>query len=238
MARNEIERRIVPGLLEVRADEEGTPDRIVGHASVFNEWTTLYESADYLWREVVRPGAYARALVEGHDVRALWNHDANFVLGRTLSGTLRLAEDERGLLSDITPPDSQLVRDLVLAPIRRGDVSQMSFAFLPNRVRNVREELEDGTILVDRGGERITIRREGNRVIEDRELLDVDLFDVSPVTYPAYPGTDVGVRSQADARLSEWVNLRPSPRGNGESLRLAGLRLRRLASRLNRKGSA
>lgn len=234
MSRLELERRIIPGTIEVRSGADA-PDRLVGHASVFNQWTTLYESDSYRWREIVRPGAYARAIAEGQDVRALFNHDPNFVLGRTTSGTLSLAEDERGLVSEINPPASQLVRDLVLEPIRRGDVSQMSFAFVPNRTKDIREKA-DGILVLDRGGERITVREENGVILEDRELLDVDLFDVSPVTYPAYSGTDVAVRSQADLRLTAWRALRPSKGGNGESLRLAGLRLRRLAFRLNRKG--
>lgn len=190
---------------EVRADEktgENFP-AIVGHASVFNEWTTIYESKSYLWREVVRPGAFRAAIAERQDVRSLFNHDANFVLGRTKAGTLRLSEDEAGLFSEIDPPDTQLVRDLVLSPIARGDVSQMSFAFTVRRGGETKTSEKDGLFVSEDGGERVTLRRDGDRIIEERELLNLDLFDVSPVTYPAYEQTDVGLRKAGERRESE-----------------------------------
>ncbi len=63
------------------------------------------------------------------DVRGLFNHDPNFILGRSAAGTLSLSVDERGLRYDITAPDTQTIRDLVLAPMMRGDINQSSFAF-------------------------------------------------------------------------------------------------------------
>jgi HK97 family phage prohead protease len=170
---------------------------IVGHASVFNQWTTLYEGRYWSWREVIRPGAYKNALAESQDVRALFNHDSNFVLGRTKSGTLALSEDSIGLLSEIQPPDTQTVRDLVLTPIERGDVSGMSFAWSARKAERTittEDEATDSTI-VDYGGLRVTLRMDGERLMEEWEVLDADLFDVSPVTYPAYDGTDVALRS-------------------------------------------
>lgn len=196
------ERRVVvaDGLhVEDRAGGDGRINRIVGHASVFDRWTTLYESPAYLWREVVRPGAYARAIRELQDVRSLWNHDANFVLGRTLSGTLSLVEDGTGLLTDTEPPDTQTIRDLVLTPIRRGDVSGMSFAFIP-RPGPERVERAEGKTVITTPGDRRTIRVEGVRTVEERELLDLDLLDVSPVTYPAYEQTDVALRARGEHR--------------------------------------
>ncbi|MCT7656157.1 HK97 family phage prohead protease [Oceanimonas sp. NS1] len=62
-------------------------------------------------------------------MRALFNHDPNFVLGRTRSGTLALSVDADGLRYEIDPPDTQTVRDLVLAPLARGDITGSSFAF-------------------------------------------------------------------------------------------------------------
>jgi HK97 family phage prohead protease len=170
---------------------------IVGHASVFNQWTTLYEGRYWSWREVIRPGAYKNALAESQDVRALFNHDSNFVLGRTKCGTLALSEDSIGLLSEIQPPDTQTVRDLVLTPIERGDVSGMSFAWSARKAERTittEDEATDSTI-VDYGGLRVTLRMDGERLMEEWEVLDADLFDVSPVTYPAYDGTDVALRS-------------------------------------------
>lgn len=152
---------------ETRMAAEGS--KLVGYPAVFNRRSVK------LWDfyEVIKPGAFKRTIANGADVRALLNHDPNFVFGRTKSGTLLLAEDATGLSADINPPDAQWARDRVES-VRRGDVDQMSFAFraMP-------------------GGE--SWRMEGNDLV--RELTDVELFDVSVVTYPAYPETTVAVRS-------------------------------------------
>ncbi|WP_411901134.1 HK97 family phage prohead protease, partial [Salmonella enterica] len=81
--------------------------------------------------QIMRP----RALVEVRNdvVRALFNHDPNFILGRRSAGTLALTVDERGLRYDITAPETQTIRDLVLAPMQRGDINQSSFAFRCSR---------------------------------------------------------------------------------------------------------
>lgn len=159
--------------LKIETRDDGKA-RLVGHAAVFN---SLSEDLGG-FREQILPGAFAEA-ISGDDVRALFNHDPNFVLGRNRSKTLTLAEDARGLLIEIVLPETQTVRDLVVAPIERGDVSQMSFAF------SVRP-----------GGQDWAKDDEG-RVV--RTLKRVRLYDVSPVVYPAYPETDVAVRS-----LTEW----------------------------------
>src|SRR5690606_29136668 len=96
---------------------------ISGHAAVFD---TLSEP---MWgfREKIAPGAFDDVLED--DVRALFNHDPNFILGRTRSGTLKIAVDMRGLQYEIDPPDTQPARDLIVS-MERGDVSQSSFAFI------------------------------------------------------------------------------------------------------------
>lgn len=166
------------GLRVVRA--EGEPPKIVGHAAVFN---SLSEDMGG-WKEQIMPGAFAGVL--GDDVRALWNHDPNHVLGRTRNKTLSLAEDAKGLLIENTPPDTQMARDLLLL-IERGDVSQMSFSF--NVAAGGSQWAEEGGTVV--------------RTI----LKFARLWDVSPVTFPAYPETDVAVRE-----LRAWKEaLVPSP---------------------------
>lgn len=165
---NGMERRIVQvGELRVQR-REGGATTIVGYAAVFDKL-----SVD-LWgfRERVARGAFADSIAAGDDVRALWNHDPNIVLGRTKSGTLRLEEDDTGLRVEIDPPDTQQARDLV-AVIERGDVDQMSFAF-----RTIEDKWQ-----ID--GEEQYVRT----------LLQVKLYDVSPATYPAYPDTSMGVRT-------------------------------------------
>ena len=156
-------------IVRVEQRDGGMPT-LVGHAAVFNQETDI---AGY-FLERVAPGAFQRA-IEDDDVRALFNHDVNFVLGRNRAKptpTLELAEDSTGLLTTTFPPDTTYARDLVVS-IGRGDVSQMSFAF---RVRKETWE-EKG-------------KHEWLRTIQD-----VELFDISPVTFPAYPTTDVGLRS-------------------------------------------
>jgi HK97 family phage prohead protease len=180
--RPDREFRIHSGSLTVERRSEGDPPTIVGHAAVFDQWTTLYAGKYWTWREVVRPGAFRNALAEKQDCRALINHDSNLVLGRSKSGTLALSEDQTGLLCEINPPDTQAARDLMTL-IQRGDISGMSFAF---RVRA--------------NGDRATITVQGEMEQEDRELLDLDLLDVSVVTNPAYPQTDVSVRSMVERR--------------------------------------
>lgn len=170
---NELEHRAFA--FEVRAD--GEAPRISGHAAVFNSRSEELAGG---FREEIAPGAFKKTLQES-DIRAIWNHDTNIVLGRKKAGTLTLSEDERGLAVEITPPETQLVRDMVMEPIRRGDVDQMSFAF-----RTVRDSWD-----VDRTTKPETIVR---------TLHEVRLYEVSPVTFPAYPQTDVSARALDKAR--------------------------------------
>jgi HK97 family phage prohead protease len=161
---NKMERRFFP--VSLRATGEGEKRMIEGYAAVFNSLSVVLYS---MFRERIAPGAFAATL--GDDIRALWNHNTDFPLGRTKNRTLRLVEDDAGLKVAIEPPATQLARDFVTS-IERGDVDQMSFAF--NALDETWDELEDGTVV--------------------RTLLKVRLFEVSPVTFPAYPATSVGVR--------------------------------------------
>lgn len=165
-----VERRFVQEAPAVLSREEGQQPTISGHAAVFNQEANI----GGMFREVVAPGAF-RDAVGRDDVRALFNHDPNQVLGRTKAGTLKLSEDSAGLRYEILPPDTQVGRDLVVS-IDRGDVSQSSFGF-----RVVQEEWDDSDDM------------------PLRTIMAAELFDVSPVTYPAYEGTDVGVRAEQDA---------------------------------------
>lgn len=169
----EIERRALSGV-EVRAEGDSAPT-IAGYAAVFD---SLSEDLGG-FREVIAPGAFDRALKEGHDVRALVNHDANQILGRTKSGTLKLSVDKTGLRADIQPPDTQIARD-ALTSLRRGDLDGMSFAF-----RTLTDEwrTQDGQ--------------------EVRSLLDLELVDVSVVAYPAYSATSVSARAMDHATAAK-----------------------------------
>jgi HK97 family phage prohead protease len=198
-------RYFTPGIrVEKRAEVGGLapPPMIVGHAAVFDQWTVLYDSPYWTWREIVRPGAYKNAIAEKQDVRSLFNHDANYVLGRTTSGTLRISEDAAGLYTETDPPDTQIARDLVVS-IQRGDVTGMSIAFCVRSGSELVTTETDGKRVIEDSGQRVTIWREGDKMIEEREILDADLFDISPVTYPAFPQTDVSIRSFGERREQE-----------------------------------
>lgn len=164
----ELERRYFE-LQEIRV--EGGDDKpliIRGHAAVFNSLSVP------LWgfREKLAPGAFQNSLNKNPDVRALWNHNPDTVLGRTRSKTLTLKEDDKGLFMEINPPTWAAG---YVETIQRGDVSQMSFGF-----RTIKDQWDftDPKNIV-------------------RTLIEVDINDgdVSPVSYPAYPKTDVAVRS-------------------------------------------
>lgn len=167
---SDIERRVSQSI-ETRQEDDSR--RIVGHAALFNQPTEIMEG----FTEVIEPGAFARALRENQDVRALFNHDASLILGRTTAGTLRLSEDEQGLRYEIDPADTQLARDLS-ASIERGDISQSSFGFI---VRDQMLEIDED--------DNVT-----------RTIRDVDLFDVSPVTFPATDETDVALRMKHEMK--------------------------------------
>jgi HK97 family phage prohead protease len=153
---------------DLQLRDDGGVRKLIGHAAVFN---SLSEDLGG-FREKIQPGAFSKSL--GEDIRALVNHDSSRVLGRTKAGTLFLSEDATGLRVEILPPDTTFARDL-MASIERGDVSQMSFGFQ-----------------VRRGGDVWSRDEQGRRL---RTLVDVALHEVSPVTFPAYPDTSIGLRS-------------------------------------------
>lgn len=161
------ERRTFP--VEIRISRDDDVPKIIGHAAIFNE------IGDGFWfREKINPGAFKKS-IKADDIRALFNHDPNIILGRNKAKTLVLKEDDKGLAIEIVPPDTQSARDLMVS-MERGDISQMSFAF--QTVKEDWERVEDETDI--------------------RTLKEVKLYDVSPVTFPFYEGTDVAVRSHED----------------------------------------
>ena len=159
--------------LRVNRKEDGALPKIEGYAAVFNK-----DSEDMGFIERVAPGAFKGAL-KISDARALFNHDANYVLGRQSSGTLELREDKKGLFMSVNPPDTQIIRDLVLTPIERGDINQQSFGF---------------TIAADKW-DGLDSDHPTRTITEVREI-----FDVSPVTFAAYTDTTVALRSLALAK--------------------------------------
>jgi len=185
--------------LEQRAEEGdegegGGESRIIsGLAAVFDDEAELYPG----FREVVRPGAFKKTLAEG-DARALWNHNTDLVMGRVSAKTLQLEETKEGLGYRIDPPDTSYARD-ALAVIGRGDVRESSFAF--NIIRDNFTEQNDEAF---------------------REILEVELFEVSPVAFPAYAATLVEAKAHAMlASLDQHL-----ARGDGPKSLLTELRSR------------
>lgn len=162
--------------IETRA--EGEAPIIIGYAATFNQRSKNLGG----FVEVIAPGAFDDVLED--DVRGLFNHDSNIVLGRTLSGTCKITVDNIGLRYEITPPETQTVRDLVLAPIQRGDINGSSFAFQIKSDGESWDEDDDGVYV--------------------RTITKIArLKDVSPVTYPAYNDTDSAVRSLETFKRSQ-----------------------------------
>lgn len=165
-----MERRFLAMPVEVR-EIDGKPS-IEGHAAVFDQYSDDLGG----WQEIIRPGSFAGVL--GDDVRCLWQHDELYVLGRRQSETLAIWEDEVGLRYRVTPPETQWARD-ALVTVRRGDVNQSSFRFIV---------MPDGERwFLDAQG---SVKREINRFAA--------LYDVGPVTFPAYPTTTAQARSKID----------------------------------------
>lgn len=156
---------------ELRVERvEGRGVKLGGYAAVFDS-----ESVDLGgFTERIARGAFAGSLSK--DVVALVNHNPDKPLARTSAGTLKLAEDEHGLAIEAQLADTSHARDVV-ADIEAGNIKGMSFAF---------RTLKDQWAKVGPG-----------RWL--RTLLDVELLDVSPVTWPAYPSTEVALRAQDGA---------------------------------------
>ena len=157
-------RSVAYSTLEVRAAFDGT--KVVGYAAVFDSPSEPMPFVEY-----VRRGAFTKTLNDGADVRLLIDHEG-VPLARTKSGTLSLIEDERGLRveADLDPTNPDAAR--IISAMRRGDLSQMSFAFR-------------------------TIKDSWNTDRSVRELREVQLFDVSIVTFPAYEETVAELRAQS-----------------------------------------
>lgn len=162
------------GELGVEHRAEDAKRTLIGYAAVFNA------DADIggWWTERISPGAFTATI--GGDVRALVDHDPGRVVGRTKSGTLRLAEDDRGLRVEIDVPNTTDGNDL-WELVERGDITGMSFGF--NVTKQVWDETVDPPM---------------------RTIQAVELWEVSAVAWPAYDDTEIGKRS-----LAEWRDANP-----------------------------
>lgn len=158
---------------ELRADDAaGENPKIVGEAAVYNIEVDI---GGYI--EVIEPGFFEGVL--GEDIRSLWNHNTDYPLGRTTNDTLRLMDGPKALNVEIEPPATSWGRD-ALESVRRGDVDGMSFMFTTKKDGD-RWEMENGVT-------RRTLLRGGCE----------KLYEVSPVTFPAYPQTSAAVRAKIE----------------------------------------
>ena len=177
------ERRFVPvDDIEVRAD--GDSPIIEGYAARFNKWADI----GGMFRERIAAGAFLDTIA-ADNVRALFNHDPNYVLGNTKNGSLRLNEDNKGLWMENTPPGTQAANDVV-ALIDRRDVTGQSFGFSVQEEKWATKEI-DGV------------------ATEHRTITKARLYDVGPVTYPAYEITSVSTRSAEEvyeARMEQLID--------------------------------
>lgn len=173
----QLEVRGLPGVehLEARAATDDEGPGIVGYGSVYEVRTTI---PGYFrdWDEEVARGAWTKTIQEG-DIRSMFNHDDNWLLGRTSADTLSLSEDDTGLRYevDINPDDPNAMS--VHAKVERGDVSGSSVWF-----RVIRHEIE--------------IPSDDNDLERPlRRILEAALYETGPVVWPAFEATTAGARS-------------------------------------------
>ena len=182
----ETEVRHTSGVVQLRAAEEG--NRLGGYALKFNRLSQNLGG----FVERIAPGALTKTLRDGGDVLARFQHEDHYLLGRTTSGTLRLALTDEGLDYEVDLPDTDYAHNLA-ALAARGDVQHSSFAF---------RTLDDEWGFTERG-------------FPLRTLLEIQLVDVAPVVQPAYLDTTSGLRSLAESRHLDLDAVRAAAASDG-----------------------
>lgn len=164
---------------------------ISGAPIVYSRHSEMIRDVFGSFRERFLAGAFGDYLRGNPDIRALVNHQDSMVLGRTRAGTLRLADGPEQLGCEIDPPDTTYARDLMVS-LRRGDINQMSFAFDCDD-----EEWGEGEF----DGEMCALRT----------VKRAKLYEVSPVTFPAYPDTQVGLGERSKRSLEKFLGKKKAP---------------------------
>jgi len=178
-------RQLPTKVAQLRAEKRESGEMIAeGIAIVYDQVTIIWGD-----EEVIRPGAAAES-IENDDIRAVWNHDNTIVLGRKKSETLEIWEEKDGVHVRISFPDSEEGRSKYKS-IERGDVSQMSFSF---------DVIEGEWQIREENGERIWTR----------EIIKLKIYEVSPVTFPAYESTEIEARCKEMA-----LRDKPKPEASG-----------------------
>jgi HK97 family phage prohead protease len=200
------ERRTFTGTVHTRSEGEGMPQEIGGIAAVINSATDLG-----YFEEVILPGAFDNALSKDYDIRCLFNHEAELILGRTKANTCKVFVNGEGNLEYTWVPDYENPTHMsVVRSIMRGDITQSSFAF---------------TIKEQTWSESEKYGSMGKRTIK---VID-ELFDVSPVTYPAYADTEADARSIVAMRDQEQeIEEAKRSQASADVIKLALLRYQNL----------
>jgi uncharacterized protein len=175
LTKSEMAKRDFRTKFNVTRQADNTEDfEIEGYFALYEQETELFEGV----YEIITKGAFNKTL--NNDIRALWNHNTQYVLGRNKSGTLEIREDDKGLFGLIRLPKTQYAKDL-FELINRGDVDQASFGF--NILDEDLEELASGAYRW--------------------RLKEVDLHEISVVTFPAYENTSVQARAKQVEQLEK-----------------------------------
>lgn len=165
--------------LEMQIEERDGKTKIIGHGAIYN--VRSLDLGGFI--EVVKPGAFKRSLESGKEIKSFFNHDPNMVLGTTTAGTLMLADESTGVRYEIDPPETTYAKDLMIS-MKRGDIKGSSFSF---RTISDNWYMDGGQLM--------------------RELIEVELFELGPVTDPAYPASDSHVRNILNASGIEYDTL-------------------------------
>lgn len=178
-------------LVITRADDNDAPRSFAGHAAVFNSRTAIGNPLSWGWYEEIAPGTFTKTIQEG-DARMLIDHDPRALVARVSAGDLRLAEDSVGLAVDADlDSDLSYVRDLTVN-LERGRITGMSFGF-----RVIKDDWDTETVSTS----------DGQSVeVDVRTIREVQLVEVSPVTFPAYEDTDAGLRSTCETVRSLYMS--------------------------------
>ena len=156
--------------MEVRAETGDDFIRITGRGAVFNKWYPVFG-----FQERIAPGAFKKTLRENPDIRGMYNHNPDFLLGRTKSGTMDVSEDTRGLNYEIRADPLDPQSQSVARKIARGDVDGSSIAMVVNKQE----------------------WKEKDGVPTHRTVLETELIETGPVTMPASPTTTAKIARAA-----------------------------------------
>lgn len=198
---------------ELRAD--ASADFVItGYAATYNSWSKDLGG----FMECLLPGCFDRALSDGEDVKALFNHNPSLILGRTKSGTLTVVSDSKGLKFRCQLDRNNTDHANIWSSLRRGDISECSFAFAVSAGQSWAE----GGVSPDTGESCLL-----------RTIKSVDeLLDVSVVTYPAYNETSASARSKEKRSAPDYGSHGPSAHSVATFRKLAQINLRKLAAAL------